>query len=205
MCQCSWAASGCTKPVPFCEEFRYLRSKRPARFNRLQVIADPACKAITYSYDARGQRATMAAPTWGTFSYSQDASGRMIFVEDPDGERVSFTYDANNRETLSLYPDGMRVSQPYDAANRIVALFNFNQGGTVGTGFSYKFDEVGNRLSVVEASGDTVTWSYDSTYQLTREQRTGSGNNHLGLLDFTLDQWEAMSLALLQGLILAVA
>ena len=31
-----------------------------------------------------------------------------------------------------------------------------------------------NRTSVVETNGDRVTWTYDDTYQLTREQRSGA-------------------------------
>jgi len=33
---------------------------------------------------------------------------------------------------------------------------------------------VGNRLAVAEANGDLATWSYDETYQLTRERRSGA-------------------------------
>ncbi len=36
------------------------------------------------------------------------------------------------------------------------------------------YDPVGNRTRVVEADGSVVTWSYDPTYQLTNEQRSGS-------------------------------
>ena len=33
---------------------------------------------------------------------------------------------------------------------------------------------MGNRLAVAEANGDLATWSYDETYQLTRERRSGA-------------------------------
>jgi len=39
---------------------------------------------------------------------------------------------------------------------------------------TYSYDNVGNRSSCVEQNGDRVTWSYDTTYQLTREQRSGA-------------------------------
>jgi RHS repeat-associated protein len=39
--------------------------------------------------------------------------------------------------------------------------------------FTYSYDNVGNRTAVAEASGDLVTWSYDESYHLTREQRDG--------------------------------
>ena len=35
---------------------------------------------------------------------------------------------------------------------------------------------LGNRTGVTESNGDRVTWSYDKTYQLTREQRDGANS-----------------------------
>ncbi len=52
------------------------------------------------------------------------------------------------RHTGRRYPDGSRVTQAYDPA--------------------------GNRTRVVESATDVVTWSYDATYQLTRERRSGT-------------------------------
>src|SRR5262249_18777493 len=40
--------------------------------------------------------------------------------------------------------------------------------------FAYGYDGVGNRTRVVEANGDRVSWTYDATYQLTHEQRSGA-------------------------------
>mgnify|MGYP000905666568 FL=1 len=40
--------------------------------------------------------------------------------------------------------------------------------------FAYSYDNAGIRTGVVEGSGDRVTWSYDNSYRLTREQRDGS-------------------------------
>jgi RHS repeat-associated protein len=37
----------------------------------------------------------------------------------------------------------------------------------------YRYDNTANRVGVTEASGDRVTWTYDATYQLTRERRSG--------------------------------
>src|SRR5262249_49984872 len=40
--------------------------------------------------------------------------------------------------------------------------------------FAYALDAVGNRTRVIESDGTRVTWSYDNTYQLTRERRSGA-------------------------------
>ena len=38
--------------------------------------------------------------------------------------------------------------------------------------FNYSYDNVGNRIGVVEGAGGKVSWSYDPTYQLINECRT---------------------------------
>jgi len=70
--------------------------------------------------------------------------------------------------------NGTRASYTYDDTNRIVVLANIRSSGTTISSFEYSYDGVGNRMGVVEANGDRVTWTYDSTYQLTRERRWGT-------------------------------
>jgi RHS repeat-associated protein len=48
--------------------------------------------------------------------------------------------------------------------------------------FSYKFDAAGNRLRVIEANGDTVTWAYDKAYQLINEKRSGANSYNVTYL-----------------------
>ena len=41
-------------------------------------------------------------------------------------------------------------------------------------GLTYDHDAVGNPTSMLESTGDRVTWTYDATDRLSREQRSGS-------------------------------
>ena len=41
-------------------------------------------------------------------------------------------------------------------------------------GFAYDYDAAGNCTSVLESSGDRVTWTYDAANRLTREERSGA-------------------------------
>ena len=61
----------------------------------------------------------------------------------------------------------------YDDANRLTNLYNLKSDGSVISNFDYGYDNTENRTHVVEANGDRVTWSYDDTYQLTAEHRSG--------------------------------
>lgn len=56
----------------------------------------------------------------------------------------------------------------------MTALRNLKSDLSVISVFTYSYDTIGNRTGVQEANGDLVTWSYDNTYQLTREQRSGA-------------------------------
>ena len=56
---------------------------------------------------------------------------------------------------------------------------NLASGGTTLSSFNYTHDPVGNRTQIVEADGDVVTWSYDPTYQLTNEQRSGTNSYNI--------------------------
>ena len=59
------------------------------------------------------------------------------------------------------------------------ASLNLSSTSTTLSSFSYALDGVGNRQRVVESSGNRVTWSYDKTYQLTNEQRSGSNSYNI--------------------------
>jgi len=52
-------------------------------------------------------------------------------------------------------------------------LSNFKSDNSALSSFEYGYDAAGNKIDVREASGDRVTWTYDTTSQLTNEQRSG--------------------------------
>ena len=87
---------------------------------------------------------------------------------------TSWSYDAASRVTAQLLANGVRVSNIYDNADRPLLLANLGSGATTLSSFAYTYNPVGDRTQVVEVDGSVVTWSYDPTYQLTNEQRSGT-------------------------------
>src|SRR5262249_10349684 len=65
-------------------------------------------------------------------------------------------------------------SYTWDDANQLIKLANIRSDATTISSFAYKNDPVGNRTRVVEANGDRVTWTYDPSYQLLSERRSGA-------------------------------
>jgi YD repeat-containing protein len=65
------------------------------------------------------------------------------------------------------------VSYTFEAAGRETLLENRKVDGTGLAIFTNTYDPVSNRLTVLELDGARCTFGYDSTYQLTLEQRSG--------------------------------
>jgi RHS repeat-associated protein len=141
---------------------------------RLSTVTNPAAKRISYSVDGIGQRTRIIEPGGGRFSYFYDAAGRTDHLINPQAQRTSWAYDDANRVTASRLANGARASYVYDDANELLRVVNFTPAGVTISSFAYKYDPAGNRIRVVEANGDQVTWSYDNAYQLTREIRSGA-------------------------------
>ena len=90
-----------------------------------------------------------------------------------DGSRTTFSYDSANRPVLDESANGTSASHTYDAANRLVTLVNLKSDEKGISNFEFTYDAAGNRISVKEKKNNRVTWTYDSIYQLTQEQRSG--------------------------------
>jgi RHS repeat-associated protein len=140
---------------------------------RLSSVVNPAGIALTYGYDAVGQRAWLSQPT-GLFTYTLDPVGRILSLVNPENKVSTWQYDAASRVTANLLANGTQASNTYDHADRLLVLANITSGGTTLSSFNYMYNSVGNRTKVAEANGDVVSWSYDPTYQLTNEQRSGA-------------------------------
>ena len=135
---------------------------------------NPLSKSLTYSYDAVGNRRSLDAPDSGRFSYVYDAADQLSSVLNPFSELTTFSYDIAGRRTVQRYSNGTRASIIYDTANNVTQFHNRTSTGTAITTNDYKYDNVGNRTGMLEASGDRLTWTYDNGDQLKSERRSGA-------------------------------
>ena len=146
---------------------------------RLSVVVSPAGLRLTYAYDAASQRKYLIEPEGARFTYTFDADGRTNYVANPQGQRATWSYDAASQVIGIHYANTTRTSYLYDNASRLLRVANLNSTSTTLSSFSYALDGVGNRLRIVESSGNRVTWSYDKVYQLRNEQRSGSNSYNI--------------------------
>jgi len=127
----------------------------------------------TQVYDSVNRRKAIvdARDFRSTFQY--DAVGNNTVQTDPLGRKTSFSYDLAGRQTLRHDARGVKITQT-DNGDRLTRLSNLKPDNTTLSSFRDTWDNGGNRTSRIENNGDRVTWSYDDTYQLTRERRSGA-------------------------------
>ncbi|MFT3881779.1 MAG: hypothetical protein QM703_19235 [Gemmatales bacterium] len=97
-------------------------------------------------------------------------------VCNPQSERSTFSYDVIDRRTLTKLANRVRASMTYDNADRLTILANVKADSSYVSRYDYAYDNTQNKTRVIEANADRVTWSYDPTYQLTRERRSGANS-----------------------------
>ncbi|MFC1759462.1 RHS repeat domain-containing protein [Planctomycetota bacterium] len=64
----------------------------------------------------------------------------------------------------------------YSSDGNLDGITHKKSGGTIIDSFEYGYDDAGNRTTVTENGGATVTWGYDDAYRLKSEARTGTGS-----------------------------
>jgi RHS repeat-associated protein len=135
---------------------------------------------VTYTYNALGQRATMADAS-GTSTYAYDARNRLITKATPEGT-LSYTYDAaGDVKTIhSSNASGANLAYAYDTLNRLATVTDANGA----TGYSY--DNVGNLAGFSYPNGVAHAYTYDTRNRLTNLS-AAKGTTQLAGYGYLLD------------------
>lgn len=144
------------------------------RLTAMSYSAGPSTPAVTYTYDAQGNRLSMQDGT-GTTSYAYDESNQLTSVTygAAGGQTVGYRYDRDGNRAILIYPPNAqpltynrdksgRVSQLVDWASRI-------------TSYGYRAD--GKLASSTQVNGTTLTRTYDMAgrpFGVTHALSTGS-------------------------------
>jgi RHS repeat-associated protein len=140
-------------------------------------VAQPAT-VLTASYDADGNRTSLASSLGGAWSFERDSIGRLQRVQNPQGDNVSFSYDAVSRVTGLNASNGTATSLTYDAAGQITEVKTSRSGSTLAQ-LSSQYDRNGKRTVENEGAG-THTYSYDSLLRLVGSSHPGGGSETFG-------------------------
>ncbi|MEA2203723.1 MAG: hypothetical protein QOE77_499 [Blastocatellia bacterium] len=159
------------------DAMRRLSSKTPdVSFNQ---------PAISFTYNANGQRASMVDAS-GTTVYSYDVRNRLIGRQTPFGA-LSYTYDdaGNVATTRSAHANGVSIDYGYDALNRLASVKD-NQLITLNGGVtSYTYNGAGNLQSYLYPNQISTSYAYNSLNRLTN-MTVGTAVSHVAGYSYTL-------------------
>jgi RHS repeat-associated protein len=144
--------------------------------NLLEHVTYPGDKTITYSYDAATNRDLLIDPDGSRTTYSYTSRNLLYTLMNGRDELTTWLYDGVGRVTTLMHYNGTVAEYDYNEAGWPKEVRNLKSDRSLLSQSIYSYDAVGNRIGVVEASGDRVSWTYDEADQLTFEERVGTGS-----------------------------
>ncbi|MEH7130795.1 DNRLRE domain-containing protein [Neobacillus drentensis] len=129
--------------------------------NYVTSIKDPLGNAITFGYDAVGNRTSVKDAKAQTTSFAYDGRNLLTKVTDTKTGITSYGYDANGNRTSVTDAKGNVTNYGYNEFNHLSKITNpLNQI----TQFNY--DKNGNQTKIVYPKGDSITSTYDDLNRL---------------------------------------
>jgi RHS repeat-associated protein len=145
-------------------------------------FTDGKTNAITFSYDAAGQRTAMSDAT-GTSTFTYDSLHRLTGSVNGAGSAVGYGYDLGGRLTSLVYPGGSHtVARGYDPAGRVTSVTDW-----LGNRTTFSYDANGNLLGEAYPNATTASMAYDAADQLVSSTDSGTAAGTFLNLRYTRD------------------
>ncbi len=145
----------------------------------LSRIVAPSGAAVSYGYDARGDRTEQSSPSdvlrfeydaeqrliaasgaRGTTGWTYTPTGRMASQIDAQGRELSYAYDPAGALSRLTVAGGQSIDYQRDAVGRVSRMSS--PWGSAGFGY----DKTGNLTSIDRSNGVTTSYSYDAARQI---------------------------------------
>jgi RHS repeat-associated protein len=150
-------------------------------------LTDSANNQTTFSYDASNHLTAMTDPLHHSTTYTYDAANQLTSKTDRDGRTINFGYDNAGRETSETWVGSTytaafaydangnltSASDPnssyaytYNAAGDVTSVDNTGTPGVPHVLLNYGYDSFGNRTSLSDNLGGSLSYSYDADNRL---------------------------------------
>jgi RHS repeat-associated protein len=125
-------------------------------------------ETITYVYNVSSGTRTVTYPGGRVITEHTDLRGRLAEVDDGGAPSLAqYTYDAANNLLTRTDRNATVATYSYNSNNWVTNLSHTN-GASIIVGFTYTYDNEGNRSSELKqhAPGDSETYAYDAINRL---------------------------------------
>ena len=144
----------------------------------LIYVQDPMGEKTKYTYDSMRNLTGVTDAVGRKTVYTYDLEQNLTSITDASGRTEKLTYDAGSRRTSYTMNGGNSIRYDYDALNDLVEKTYRDENGEVQdavgntvskenpTGVLYGYDLLGQRISMMDTSGDSV-YTYDGLGRIT--------------------------------------
>ncbi|MBU0673185.1 MAG: hypothetical protein KJ950_00920 [Proteobacteria bacterium] len=114
--------------------------------------------AISYSYTALDEIASIIDANGNTTTYGYDAMGRMTSATDSNDNRWQATFDAEGNMVSTVDPLGNTTTKGHDSMGRVI-----QETSPLGNSISTSYNDTGKIVSQTDELGKTTTYTRDAT------------------------------------------
>lgn len=130
------------------------RMERDGQY-RLKSTIDALGNRVGYTYDSRGNKASMTDGEGRTTRYVYDTENRLIQVIGALNDTTEYVYNALGQRIFDINANGDTVSYAFDKAGRMTS-----ERDLAGSETRYVYDAAGRMRFKVDAKGDTTKYVY---------------------------------------------
>jgi len=115
---------------------------------------------VKSEYDPAGNRTRLIYPDGKSVIYRYDDANRLSALTDGSNRSAAFSYDLLGRRAALASSNGVTTTYTYDPAGRLIDLAHRTSSGRTLDRFEYRYNAVGNRLSVTRPE-EALSYTYD--------------------------------------------
>ena len=151
-------------------------------------ITDPAGNTTTYAYNAANELIASTNPMGYQSTYAYNAGGLLTSTTDAAGRTIDYGYNADGEETSVTWVGGnytasyqynadgemTKASDPYstytytyNAMGQETSASNAGTPSVPTVMLSYGYDSFGNRTSLTDSLGGSISYSYNADNEMT--------------------------------------
>ena len=138
---------------------------------RVTQVTYPDTNTVGYEYNGLGSRAKLIYPDSSFITYEYDKLNRLKLIKGQENQALAdYTYDPQiNLRTQKNLLNNTSATYTYNELYQMTNISNLNPALQVISGFTYGYDETGNRKYVIREhnSGVGDVYTYDDIYRVT--------------------------------------